>query len=180
MEEGGSAYYLPLMAGPIGLPFFPLGIFEGSYNPPEFFELFVWLTPDSNQSGYSFDPMKITVKFDNGDITNPKTVQVSRFGSTSYPDPLFKPVSDFLEPIEIGDSARLEFRFEKSSRNAKPLSINLSGLMRNGYSLPNYEAQLTQISKIRYLISGTTADNIHSWGDSLSEVCRPLFQSSVP
>lgn len=78
--KDGSAMYLALMAGPIGLPFFPLGILTSDPERPGYFDLTVWVVPEQYRKGtLKFDPKQTSVTFTNGVTSKPRTVQVSRF-----------------------------------------------------------------------------------------------------
>jgi hypothetical protein len=42
---GASALRLSLMAGPLGLPIFPLGVLAGKVERPEYFDSAAWVVP---------------------------------------------------------------------------------------------------------------------------------------
>jgi hypothetical protein len=92
-----TALYLPIVAGPIGLPFFPLGVFEGEIDRLGFFELSIWIVPadKGQQKSFAFGPMETFLEFENGEIKQAQTFQVSRFKTE------WKEERDFWGRIQI-------------------------------------------------------------------------------
>lgn len=189
-----SALYLPLLAGPIGLPIFPLGILSRTPDRPGHFDLNVWLVPETDAKVYTFDPTRISVKFENNEIVNPSTIQVSRFKTNWEKETVFlftsdtverinysdhwgaKPYLDFSKPIELWDWSRFIIRFEKPNREISPSQIDIRGIFYNELEQEVISFKFQEKTKLRYVISGRTANN-ESIGDSPSIPCRQIFDN---
>lgn len=66
-----TALYLPMAAGPIGLPVYPLGVMAGKIDRLGYFDLGLWIVP---RETFKFDPTATFLEFENGMIKQPQAV----------------------------------------------------------------------------------------------------------
>ncbi len=198
--EGESKRERVVATGPIGLPIIPLGVGDQIDEERRYFELVLFFVPEFRFSDlqvrgetYSFDPIASVVLFDGGETVKPSTVQVSRFKTKWEKEKVYlfhadnvetilypehwkpKPAKEFTEPISLWDWSRFIVRFERPSRNAKPLSIMISGLRKEGTHQPVTEIRFNETETTRYIGIYPSA-----YRSSPELVCRPLFKNEVP
>jgi len=198
VREGQSARARLLATGPIGLPIIPVG--DQLDEESGYFELVLFFVSEIHGSNhqvrgenYSFDPIASIVLFDSGENVKPSTVQVSRFKTKWEKERVYlfhadnvetilypehwgpKPAKDFTEPLSLWDWSRFILRFERPSRNAKPLSLMISGLRKEGTQQPVTEIRFNETETTRYIGSYPTA-----YRSSPELVCRPLFKNEAP
>lgn len=181
-----SALRLPLMAGPIGLPIFPLGVLAGEQQRAEYFDLSVWVVPAGAEqmNRFRFDARSTYLDFGNGVTMQPQSVQVSRFrtdwkdGSESiaYPEHWqHKPIGEYSEPVALWEWSRFTIRFAKPGRDVAPQRVRIEGLMSGSREKRSYEFTFHEVTKYRYLVSGHHSNG--EWGIvSEATPCRDLFK----
>ena len=140
-EEIRSAYYVPLAAGPIGMPFFPLGVIDLPDYRPLTVDLGVWLTPDGD--GFRFDPREVVVTYADGSHANPE----NRLESTPLAAVNWTSFHFFLS-------------FKRPNFDVPAISVSLNGISRNSvpYSVP--EIVLKEVVETRYLLSTTMPNRV--------------------
>lgn len=189
-----SALYLPLLAGPIGLPIFPLGILMETPDRSAFFNLSIWIVPKQNKDNiFSFNPRETLITFSNGMTSKPTSIQVSLFKTywettksllpishsterIRYPEHWeIKPLNDFTEPINLWAWSRFIIRFEKPSKDIAPSKVEIRGLKSVDGQTWSFIFSFQETQKHRYLISGQGSDA--EWiADSPGDACRTLFK----
>lgn len=190
-----TALYLPMMAGPIGLPVFPYGVFEGDIDHLDFFNLSIWIVANEKEQPDSmyFDPTNIFLKFENGIIKQAQTIQVSRFGTdwkeerdvwnrkqmveriSYYEHWGSKALSDFNESIVLWDWSRFVLRFEKPEKDIGPKEVEIKGLEIEGHQKKAYRFTFKEVETHLYTHSGKRVEG--EWAlENPATPCRRLFE----
>lgn len=189
-----SALLLPLAAGPVGLPVFPLGVFEGKIDRPGFFDLSIWIIPEKDKyTDFTFDPRLVYVTFEDGHKSQPGSIQVSRFKTSMQDDLSFfkldnkkveriyspehlrtKSIEDFKAPVELWNWSRFILRFDKPSGNSAPTKVVINGLRTKTGEERTFSFSLHEVDKHRYLVSGQDATG--EWMiDTPANPCGEIF-----
>ena len=181
-----SGLRLPMMAGPIGLPIFPLGVLAGDQGRPEYFDLAVWVVPAGEEqvNRFRFDVRSTYLDFGNGLVMQPQFIQISRFrtdwkdGSESIALPEHqerKPIAEYSEAVVLWEWSRFTMRFEKPGREVAPQTVRIEGLSADNRERRIYEFTFREVTKYRYLVSGHHPNG--EWGIvSEATPCRDLFK----
>jgi len=192
-----TALYLPMMAGPVGMPIFPLGVFEGEIERLDFFELSVWVVPKGieEKNSFQFNPKNVFVEFTNGEKAEPISVQVSMFDTSPHGRKTFFGEHQYVERISsvkhldpqkaedvegassLWDWTRFVIRFQKPNKDIAPAKAWVKGLETKDGKSREYIFTFKEVEKHRYLVSGHHPNGEYGIVNP-STPCKDLFEKS--
>lgn len=136
-----TALYLPMAAGPIGLPVYPLGVMAGKIDRLGYFDLGLGIVP---RETFKFDPTATFLEFENGMIKQPQAVvKVPTFDRKVL-----------TEPIDVSFWSTFIMRFEKPDKDIGPRKLRIEGIVSENGEKRVFEFVFKEITEYRYLVSG--------------------------
>jgi uncharacterized protein YceK len=158
-----TALYLPMAAGPIGLPVFPLGVMAGKIDRLGILDLGVGIVP---RDDFKFDPAATFLEFENGITKQPQVVL--KVPSTGY--------KALTEPIDVSFWSTFIMRFEKPDKDIGPRKLRFEGIVSTAGEKRIFEFEFKEITKYRYLVSGQHPNA--EWGAYEVSACEELLGAS--
>jgi hypothetical protein len=186
-RETQTAYHQMISEGPLGLPVIPHDMSEQIPERSPIVGFEIWVTVDKDYAGYSIDPKKVTLIYNDGSEVKPETVGISRF-KTKWEEPYFHilPASDVehldqaehqktlkvdssLEPVNLWNWTRMYISYSRPSRSAVPAQLKIQGIGKNGEAIEVPALFLNDIETTSYQVAGNL--------DTPADPCRNLFNT---